>query len=389
MTHLKNRFIDHLLNRHAGLNENPRSFYEEKVSDQLLSPFEIRLPKLTLNKMHRVVEAFHELREAAVREQSAQGIFNPGNRSIMMSFDFHLDSNGDPKLIEINTNASFLILSWEMHLMRSLPFAGDFSPDQFRADILEELALWKKAGGKPGPADPRVAIVDEAPADQRLFIEFLVGREWIRSFGWPAEIRDLPDALQEPRPDFIYNRSTDFLLEQSPSAALHDAYQSRSVCVSPNPHEYSLLADKQRLIEWSRPDALSNFDISSSAKSTISACLPRSYDLTELSAEELWARRKNLFFKPKREFGSKRAFRGSSISRRVFDEILAHDPLAQEFVPAPELTFETPVGPQAFKYDLRCHSYADRLEGVVARLYQGQVTNLKTPYGGFAPVVFE
>ena len=83
------------------------------------------------------------------------------------------------------------------------------------------------------------------------------------------------------------------------------------------------------------------------------------------------------------------AFKGHSMSRKIFEELMKADALAQDYIAAPERVFETPEGPQTFKFDLRCHAYHDRLEGVVARLYQGQTTNLKTKYGGFAPVVFE
>ena len=64
------------------------------------------------------------------------------------------------------------------------------------------------------------------------------------------------------------------------------------------------------------------------------------------------------------------------------------DFIAQQFVPAPESMMKTPEGNQAFKYDLRFYAYQDTVQMAVARLYQGQVTNLRTPHGGFAPIVF-
>ncbi len=38
------------------------------------------------------------------------------------------------------------------------------------------------------------------------------------------------------------------------------------------------------------------------------------------------------------------------------------------------------------KTDLRLYAYRNRVLGVTARLYRGQVTNLRTPGGGFARV---
>jgi len=43
----------------------------------------------------------------------------------------------------------------------------------------------------------------------------------------------------------------------------------------------------------------------------------------------------------------------------------------------------------AFKYDVRCYVYEGRVQLVIARLYQGQTTNFRTPGGGFALVRVE
>jgi len=51
----------------------------------------------------------------------------------------------------------------------------------------------------------------------------------------------------------------------------------------------------------------------------------------------------------------------------------------------PPSTTEVPgYGPM--KTDLRLYAYRDRVLGVTARLYRGQVTNLRTEGGGFAAV---
>ena len=87
-------------------------------------------------------------------------------------------------------------------------------------------------------------------------------------------------------------------------------------------------------------------------------------------------------------FGAKQSYRGSSITRKNFDPMIDRGFIAQEFIPAPEKTFETPEGPKKFKYDLRFYAYQDRVQSAVARLYQGQVTNLQTKDGGFACIRF-
>jgi hypothetical protein len=355
----------------------------------------VSLSPRILQDIRFLTKAFHQLRGALVATDAHKalmtqhGLRDPGNMAVMMSYDYHINSDGHLKLIEVNTNASFLLLGWEMYKARGLenPVA-DFGPERWKADISEELDQHARLFGKTVPANPQLSVIDNRPQDQRLYLEFLIAREWMREQGFAADIRDLPDTLKDPRPDFVYNRSTDFYFQTPESAHLRQAFLDGSVCFSPNPHEYLLMADKERMIEWSQPGGLDAFPIPDGSRRSLQATLLGCEDLNASTAEDLWARRKILFFKPKREFGSKRAFRGASISRKLFDELLSHNMIAQEYVPAPEVTFETPEGPQNFKYDLRCYAYGDRLEGVVARLYQGQVTNLKTPYGGFAPVQF-
>jgi hypothetical protein len=39
------------------------------------------------------------------------------------------------------------------------------------------------------------------------------------------------------------------------------------------------------------------------------------------------------------------------------------------------------------KTDIRNYVYAGRVQLLAARLYQGQATNMRTPGGGFAPVL--
>lgn len=358
------------------------------ISDHLLSPGIVVLPLKVRDQIHDAVAAVHQLRQILAKQIRAS--FHPQNFSTMMSLDFHLDENHNLKLIEINTNAAFLILGTEMYLYRGITNpVGSFSSQTWKQDLIEELSLARPAPLHGQPAVPFVVISDQTPSQQRLFIEFLVAREWIKSWGWTSDIRDFKEAMKSPSPDLIYNRSTDFNLSESDSQDVKAAYEQGRICLSPTPFEYSLLADKERLIEWSQPEALENLKLDQKSCDILRGMLPRTIHLTKDNAEEIWSSRKNLFFKPKREFGSKKAFRGSSISRKMFDELLGGEMLAQEFIPAPELLIEADgLAPTTFKYDLRCHFYQDRLEGIVARTYQGQVTNLKTPGGGFTPVTF-
>ncbi|MCX7977939.1 MAG: hypothetical protein N2578_02945, partial [Bdellovibrionaceae bacterium] len=173
------------------------------------------------------------------------------------------------------------------------------------------------------------------------------------------------------------------------SVGLRKAWSDGSVILSPNPYEYLLLADKERLIDWSQPGFFKQFELSQSEQELLGSAVPKSYDLSRCDKNAIWDARKNLFFKPKREFGSKKAFKGASISRKTFEELCHKDCMAQEYIPAPIYQTKTANGLEEFKYDLRCYFYQDQLQSIVARVYQGQVTNLRTPGGGFAPVLFD
>lgn len=384
----KSDFIHQLRTQFPELARKP---LEALVNENLISPFTVKLPSSVLKQAQRTISLLFSLREKQSYKDhyskliAEKDLQDPGNKSIMMSYDFHVDENQNLKLIEINTNAAFLILGHQLYKMKSQPLPiSDFSLQEIAENILSELRLQHK---EPS-SNLKISIIDEKPEEQRLFIEFLVYNEFFKSLGWDSRIQDYKDLFQDFKPDFIYNRYTDFFLTEPTSTTLRKKFLDREICLSPNPYEYLLLADKQRLIDWVQPGFLESHGVAGDDLALLKTVLPQAYDLCETSAEEIWSLRKKLFFKPKNAFGSKQSFRGSSISRKAFEELLKDSTIAQEFVPAPEQTFETPEGPQNFKFDLRCYAYQGRLQLIVARLYQGQVTNLRTPYGGFGTIQF-
>jgi uncharacterized circularly permuted ATP-grasp superfamily protein len=94
-----------------------------------------------------------------------------------------------------------------------------------------------------------------------------------------------------------------------------------------------------------------------------------------------------LFFKPAKGYGSKAAYRGDKLTRRVFGEILQNDYVAQELVLPSERQLEVENKIVDFKLDLRHYVYKGQTQLISARLYQGQTTNFRTPGGGFAQVM--
>ena len=128
--------------------------------------------------------------------------------------------------------------------------------------------------------------------------------------------------------------------------------------------------------------ALAALGVDSITQQILLAGIPQTVAVTPEQAETFWAERKRWFFKPPAGFGSRAAYRGDKLTKRVFEEILHGGYIAQEIAPPSEHL----VGEQTMKADIRCYVYAGRIQLVAARLYQGQTTNFRTPGGGFAPV---
>jgi hypothetical protein len=103
-------------------------------------------------------------------------------------------------------------------------------------------------------------------------------------------------------------------------------------------------------------------------------------------AEALWAARKRLFFKPLEGFGSRAAYRGDKLTRRVWEEILQGAYVAQTLAPPSERLVPAAGESACLKLDIRAYAYAGEILLLAARLYAGQTTNFRTPGGGFAPV---
>ncbi|MEY4616364.1 MAG: hypothetical protein RJB66_1324 [Pseudomonadota bacterium] len=368
---------------------------EELISDKLLSPYVVRLSKKHLEEAKEVVANLYRLREKPTysdrvyRGSPEISRWDPSNKSICMSYDFHIDSKQNLKLIEVNTNAAFLLMGYFLYDLHQLPRPiPEFTLETFKASCERESQL-------SGQTLSSVAIVDENPSSQRLFIEFLLYEQLFKSFGYATNILDPGDLevkngslcfKQEPI-DFVYNRTTDFFFEQPNMLALREAYLKKAITLSPNPHEYALLADKHRLIEWS-------LNLKESAPfpelQKIAGHLLEADYVVDTNSEALWTKKKKVFFKPLTSFGSKGTYRGEGISRPYFDQLINKDYIAQEYCPPQEQLFEAIGFPATqLKYDLRFYAYQGEIQMVVARLYQGQVTNLKTTYGGFAPVVFD
>ncbi len=346
----------------------------------------VELPESLISEFQKTIAAFFELRSNPLYinrykdELQKLDIKDPGNKSLFMSYDFHLSSDLKPKLIEINTNAAFLTLGHYLYEAHGLETGLKFKIEDLRELFLEELKYQNKF-----PDKPHILIIDEKPTEQKMFLEFLIVQELVKSFGWQCSIDDFAN-YNNYSPDLVYNRYTDFYLKNPESRKLHQDFLSRKTCFTPNPFEYFLLADKQKMIDWTDSEFWTDLNLSSELRQRLLDVLPQTQSFKPEMKEEFWAQRKHLFFKPKNSFGSKQSYKGASISKKMFEEVANEHFIAQELLPAPETVITTPDGPINFKFDLRCYAYREELQMIIARVYQGQVTNLKTKWGGFAPI---
>ena len=335
------------------------------ISDRLLSPFQVTLSAGQVGAIKNEIKKYWQLRNWGAHHLNekylAYGVRKSENFSACMSYDFHINAQGNPELIEINTNASFLALGLELYQFLNLP--QSFS----EKDLVK---MFKDEG-----ATDSIAIIDEKPASQRLFVEFLIYQKLFEKNGLRSEIFDIDEVERLKEFSLTYNRYTDFYLRSEAAEPLKQAFNAGLVMLSPTPYEYFLLADKQRLLDWNRQTDVEK-----------PSSLLKIYDLATESREAMWNERKQLFFKPKNAFGGKQTYKGASMSRKVFDDVFKPEFVAQQLSVPPELEFTFNNEPIKFKYDLRCFVYKDELQMMIARLYQGQTTNLQTPGGGFAAV---
>ncbi|MEQ7154217.1 hypothetical protein [Brevundimonas aurifodinae] len=363
------------------------------------------LPTETLDRMMAVVAAAETAvmlpayRDAAAAWTPPFARRDAGPRGVFMGYDFHVTPSG-PKLIEINTNAGGAFLNAVLARSQQTCCAGVVpgveppGPAAFQQHVGEMFRdEWRLQNGEGTPGT--VAILDDDPQAQPLYPEFRLAQAQLRAAGLETLIGDPRDLMLEDgaltlggvRVDIVYNRLVDFLLEQPAHAVLRQAYEQGLVVVTPNPHVYSRLADKQNLTLLSDPESLSRWGLTAEQAAVLAAAVPLTVLVRPENTAELWADRRNWFFKPVRGHASKATYRGAKLTRRVWKEIKSTAYVAQAYAAPGERRIPPAAEPVSLKVDVRLYTYGRRLLLAAARLYQGQTTNMRTPGGGFAPVL--
>jgi hypothetical protein len=345
------------------------------------------------------VVALPGYRESALARAPRIAQLDPGPRGVFLGYDFHLTSQG-PQLIEINTNAGGALLNAVLARSQQACCREMFTEFEPTADLnnLEQTFFtmfceeWRRQRGETPLG--RVAIVDDDPTTQYLYPEMRLFERMFARFGAESVIADARELIWrdgrlwhgERTVELVYNRLTDFYLEEPDHAALRAAYEDRAAVLTPHPRAHALYADKRNLVTLSDDSTLAALGVPAEARAILLAGVPRTESVTQERAEALWGQRRKLFFKPAAGYGSKAAYRGEKLTRRVWQEILRGNYVAQALVAPSERRLEIDSAETDLKLDVRAYVYRGAIQLVAARLYEGQTTNFRTPGGGFAPV---
>lgn len=322
-----------------------------------------------------------------------------GPLGVFFGYDFHLTNDG-PKLIEVNTNAGgALLLSHIAAAQKACcPEVENFVVGRTDiADLEKEfVGMFREEleAQSPGKVLAQVAIVDENPAEQYLSPEFTLFEQMFARQGVGAviagpeefELQDGLLAVNGRAIDLVYNRLTDFYLESDSCGVLRAAYTTGAAAFTPSPRTHALYANKRNLAVFSDTSALSELGVDADTAAVLARSVPKTELVTKETADDLWARRRNLFFKPNWGFGSRGTYRGSKLTKKTWKAILSSEYIAQELVPPSERLLIIDGDHQSMKLDVRCYVYDGEIQLLGARLYRGQTTNFRTDGGGLAAV---
>ena len=356
-----------------------------------ISPYTVNLSTSALKQMINVVRDLQNLSETPnyplflpKLPETAQ--IEPGHYSVLMGYDFHIDDAQQVKLIEVNTNAGGLWYAAQCYQPDAKHYPKKLA-DKLLDSFLQEYRLFCQ---DQNALPQLIAIIDHTPEQQFLYPEMQVYARLFKQAGIKTVIVD-PSQLETKGTglyyqgltvDLIYNRHCDFYLSTPEMQHIAEAWLQQSVCLTPNPRVYGLLADKQRMVDWSEPELFNDL-LAPSIASRLQKAIPHTQLLHSLAKDTIWAERKQKVFKPTTSYASRGVYIGDKLTRNKLSSLDPQKTLVQQRI-KPTITL-TPGG-EKFKTDFRLFVYHKTILTVCARLYQGQVTNLRTANGGFSKI---
>ena len=322
-----------------------------------------------------------------------------GPHGVFFGYDFHLTKEG-PRLIEINTNAGGALLLQHVAAAQKACCreVGDFFVGPQGLDHVEkafvDMFREELRAQKPTGELRCIAIVDEEPLQQYLRPEFELFQQMFAGHGVEAIIADPGDfalsdnqlLAQGKTVDLVYNRLTDFYLQSEAVATLRVAFETGAAVFTPSPRTHALYADKRNLTVFGDKDTLRQMGASSEAVETLSKTIPRTVLVNHDNADELWAGRRQLFFKPVWGFGSRGTYKGAKLTKKTWSSILQSEYDAQALIDPGERLLLADGAHRSMKVDIRCYAYRGEMQLLGARMYRGQTTNFRTDGGGLAAV---
>jgi hypothetical protein len=360
--------------------------------------------------MDRAIELIRRALSSGVFQRRVEAHAPPiarvagGAAGFILGFDFHL-GGPEPQLIEINTNPGGLLVNLE--LARALTAACDCLTAPLPSLAAGNVALedvpraiadafrseWNATRGDASLHT--IVIADDDPAGQYLYPEFLLFQRLLERCGWRSLIAEAErletsedGLIADGTPvDLVYNRLTDFYLDEGRHSVLRQACSDGTAVIVPSPAQHARWADK-RLLAWLRDDdLLQAAGLDADERSQLKRWIPPTEIVARDAAQDLWRRRKDLFFKPVDGYGSKAAYRGDKLTRATFEHILSHPYVAQAIAPTSVRRVPADGSDAELRVDVRCYDHHGQTLLRAARLYRGQTTNFRTPGGGFAPVL--
>jgi hypothetical protein len=374
----------------------------------LFAKFGVFATQWQVDQMAGVINAVEQVMAMPVYRQTVLGWapeiarHEPGALGVFFGYDFHLSAEG-PRLVEINTNSGGAMLNTvlakaqlaccdEVRDMMNGPVPIDQLEDALVSMFVTE---WEKSGAELTKKSLNtIAIVDTSPETQYLYPEFLLFQDLFLRHRIEAlildpqqlELRDNALWHQDKRIDLVYNRLTDFDFSQPQHNALRTAYMTDAAVITPHPRAHAMYADKRNLVILTDAALLRSWDVAADVIDTLIQGIPRTVLVRSDNAEALWTQRRQLFFKPASGYGSRAVYRGDKVTKRVWEDILKGDYVAQTLVLPSERRLGLEQDSVDLKLDVRSYTYDGEIQLLAARMYQGQTTNFRTAGGGFAPI---